>query len=76
MVKLSYRWFVNGTDVQNSYKDIGFSERNRDMSFTVTKNHRYNGYLCEAMEKNLVSERSDPVHINPLCKILSVINDY
>nr|XP_022305656.1 uncharacterized protein LOC111112450 [Crassostrea virginica]XP_022305657.1 uncharacterized protein LOC111112450 [Crassostrea virginica]XP_022305658.1 uncharacterized protein LOC111112450 [Crassostrea virginica]XP_022305660.1 uncharacterized protein LOC111112450 [Crassostrea virginica] len=58
-VKLSYRWFVNGTDV---------GERSKDLSFTVTKNHQYNQYSCEAMEKNLVSERSDPKQINPLYK--------
>ena len=48
---------------------MNFSERVRDMSFTVTKNHRYTEYSCEAMEEDLVSERSDPVQINPLCKI-------
>nr|XP_022305662.1 uncharacterized protein LOC111112451 isoform X2 [Crassostrea virginica] len=58
-VKLSYKWFVNKTDV---------GERSKDMSFTVTKNHQYNQYSCEAMEKNLVSERSDPKQINPLYK--------
>ena len=63
LVKLSYKWFVNGSDVQNSYRDIGF---------TVTKNDRYNQYSCEAIEKNLLSKRSDPVQINPLCKILSL----
>nr|XP_022310242.1 uncharacterized protein LOC111115704 isoform X1 [Crassostrea virginica] len=58
-VKLSYKWFVNGTDVGQRYRDINFS---------VTKNHRYNQYSCEAMEKNLVSERSNPIQINPLYK--------
>ena len=62
-MKLSYRWFVNGTDV---------GERSKDINFTVTKNHQYNQYSCEALEKNLVSERSDPIQINPLCKILYV----
>ena len=75
-VKLSYKWFVNGTDVRYSYREISFSKRNRDITFTVTKNHRYNEYSCEAMEEDLVSERSDPVEINPLCKILSGIYDY
>ncbi|XP_078329236.1 uncharacterized protein LOC111112451 [Crassostrea virginica] len=59
LVKLSYRWFVNGTDV---------GERSKDINFTVTKNHQYNQYSCEALEKNLVSERSDPIQINPLYK--------
>nr|XP_022304147.1 uncharacterized protein LOC111111446 isoform X1 [Crassostrea virginica] len=74
LVNLSYKWFVNGTDVRSPYKDMRFSERYRDMSLTVTKNHRYNQYSCEAMEKNLVSERSVPVHINPLYEpsILSI----
>nr|XP_022305641.1 uncharacterized protein LOC111112441 isoform X3 [Crassostrea virginica] len=74
LVKLSYKWFVNGTDVQNSDRDMRFSERCRNMSFTVTKNHRYNQYSCEAIEKNLVSKRSDPVQINALYEpgILSI----
>nr|XP_022304465.1 uncharacterized protein LOC111111660 [Crassostrea virginica] len=68
LANLSYRWFVNDTDVRYSNRDINFSERYRDMSFTVTKNHRYTEYSCEAMEEDLVSERSDPVQINPLYK--------
>nr|XP_022305637.1 uncharacterized protein LOC111112440 isoform X2 [Crassostrea virginica] len=66
LVKLSYKWFVNGKDVQKPIGDIRFSERYRDMRFTVSKNHRYNQYSCEAIEKNLLSKRSDPVQINPL----------
>ena len=66
-MKLSYRWFVNETDV---------GERSKDINFTVTKNHQYNQYSCEALEKNLVSKRSDPIQINPLCKILYVLYNY
>nr|XP_022304826.1 uncharacterized protein LOC111111928 [Crassostrea virginica] len=57
LVKLTYKWFINGKDVGSKYRNI---------SFNVTKNHRYNQYSCVAMEKNLLSERSDPVQINPL----------
>ncbi|XP_078329233.1 uncharacterized protein LOC111113634 isoform X1 [Crassostrea virginica] len=68
LVNLSYKWFLNGTDVIQPYPDIRFSNGDREMSFTVTKNHRYIQYSCKAKEKNLVSERSDPVQINPLYK--------
>ena len=76
LVNLSYNWFVNGTDVRYPNKDMRFRERNRDMSFIVTKDHRYNEYLCEAMEEDLVSDWSDPVHINPLCKITFMLYYY
>nr|XP_022303195.1 uncharacterized protein LOC111110851 isoform X2 [Crassostrea virginica] len=74
LVNLTYKWFVNDTYVQNPNGEIGFSERYRDMLFTVTKNHRYKQYSCEAREKNRVSKRSDPVQINPLYEpgILSI----
>ena len=73
LMKLSHKWFVNGSEIHNSYRDVSFSEGNRDMFFTVTKNHRYNQYSCEAIDKDVVSERSDPVQINPLCKIMLVV---
>ena len=67
LVNLSYKWFVNGPDVRSLSKDF---------SFIVTKQHRYKQYSCEAMEEDLVSQRSDAVQVNPLCKLRFVLYEY
>ena len=58
---LSYTWYVNNTKL--------FGETRETLRLRVTRNHKYNQYLCTASDK-LESDRSDPVIINPLCKLL------
>lgn len=59
LVTLSYTWFINNTRM--------YKETTDTLRFKVNKGHRYNRYSCTATE-DLVSERSDAVQINPLCK--------
>lgn len=55
-----YTWFVNDTKINEETRET--------LILCVTRNHKYNRYLCTATEEGLVSDRSDPVQINPLCK--------
>ena len=57
---LSYTWFINGTKMNEETKEM--------LTFTVTKNHKYNQYSCKAANNRLKSNRSTPVQINLLCK--------
>lgn len=60
LVTLIYTWFVNDTEIDG--------ETNQTLSLKVTKGIMYNKYSCAATEEDLVSDRSDTVPINPLCK--------
>uniref|UniRef100_K1R8Y2 Ig-like domain-containing protein n=1 Tax=Magallana gigas TaxID=29159 RepID=K1R8Y2_MAGGI len=60
LVTLSYTWFVNETKMGRETGEI--------LRFYVTRDLKYNRYSCTATEDDLESERSDTVHINPLCK--------
>ena len=57
---LSYTWYVNSTRL--------YGETNKTLRLRVTRNHKYNQYSCTARDK-LESDRSDPVRINPMCKL-------
>ena len=59
---LSYKWFVNNTQL--------YEETRETLRLRVTRNHKYNQYSCTARDK-LESDRSDPVRINPMCKLHS-----
>lgn len=63
LVTLTYTWFVNNTQIDG--------ETNHTLSLKVTKVIMYNKYPCTATEEDLVSDRSDTVQINPLCKALN-----
>lgn len=60
LVTLIYTWFVNDTEIDG--------ETNQTLSLKVTKGVMYNKYSCAATEEDLVSDRSNTVPINPLCK--------
>lgn len=55
-----YTWFVNDAKINEETRET--------LILCVTRNHNYNRYLCTATEEGLVSDRSDPLQINPLCK--------
>ena len=57
---LSYTWYVNNTQL--------CGETDKTLRLRVTRNHKYNQYSCTARDK-LESDRSDPVKINPMCKL-------
>ena len=61
LTPLSYTWYVNNTKL--------YGETSKTLRSRVTRNYKYNQYLCTASDK-LESDRSDPVIINPLCKLL------
>ncbi|XP_062602469.1 uncharacterized protein LOC134264196 isoform X2 [Saccostrea cucullata] len=54
---LTYSWFVNNTRINGEVRET--------YSFTVTKDVKYNRYICQAKE-TLESERSEEIQINPL----------
>eukprot|EP00105_Crassostrea_gigas_P003387 XP_011416216.1 PREDICTED: uncharacterized protein LOC105320114 [Crassostrea gigas] len=58
LMTLTYTWFVNDTEIEG--------ETNQTLSLKVTKGQVYNRYSCAATEKDLVSDRSNTVQINPL----------
>ena len=60
LVTLTYTWFVNDTEIEG--------ETNQTLSLKVTKGLVYNSYSCTATEEDLVSDQSNTVQINPLCK--------
>lgn len=63
LVTLTYTWFVNNTEIEG--------ETNQTLSLKVTKGLMYNSYSCAATEEDLVSDQSNTVQINPLCKVLN-----
>lgn len=62
LVTLSYTWFVNETKMGRETGEI--------LRFYVTRDLKYNRYSCTATE-DIESDRSDTVHINPLCMYVS-----
>nr|XP_022303196.1 uncharacterized protein LOC111110852 [Crassostrea virginica] len=62
---LSYTWFINGTKMNEETKEM--------LTFTVTKNHKYNQYSCKAANNRMKSNRSTPVQINLLSNLKSEI---
>ncbi|XP_052696277.1 uncharacterized protein LOC128174891 [Crassostrea angulata] len=57
LLTLSYTWFVNDTKINIT---------SRTLILNVTKDLKYNRYSCTATEKDLTSDKSDGVRINPL----------
>ncbi|XP_062605648.1 uncharacterized protein LOC134267457 [Saccostrea cucullata] len=62
---LSYSWFVNNTKLNGEVRET--------YRFTVSRNDTEKRYSCQAEEKNLESERSGEIQINPLYGPESVI---
>eukprot|EP00105_Crassostrea_gigas_P006932 XP_011421012.1 PREDICTED: uncharacterized protein LOC105323640 [Crassostrea gigas] len=58
LVTLSYTWLVNDTRISGETRET--------LRLYVTRNFKYNRYTSTAREKDLESDRSDPVQINPL----------
>ncbi|XP_065931361.1 uncharacterized protein [Magallana gigas] len=58
LLTLSYTWLVNETKMGGEIRDT--------LRLKVTKDLKYNKYMCTAREEDMESDRSDPVQINPL----------
>lgn len=60
LVTLSYTWFENKKTIIGETRDT--------LILYVTRDYKNNLYSCRATEEDMESERSDSIHINPLCK--------